>query len=168
MRDSLTIPLPTIPNNPQANLSPLLPDPEIAEFLTVDLLRDQLVVIDNYLACTPNTPITEAKRKRLVDERVQLEAMINEHMISVRKAIPSNSDVGTVHSENDDGPESPSLNTALAPLAGVLTDTQFSVSGFSTPDIFPNRTCQRDVDPFASVREEPLLSLENRLEPETT
>ena len=124
----------------------------------MDLLRERL---------PPNTPITEAKRKRLVDERVQSDVMINEHMISVRKAIPSNSDMGSVHGKNDDGPESPSLNNALPPVvAGVLTDAQFSVSGFSTPDIFTNHPRQQDEDPFASVHEEPLLSLDDRVEPE--
>ena len=156
-----------MPNSPQTNLSPLHLGNEIARFVTNDLLREQPVVVDHYLDSTPDAPATEAKRKRLMDEKVPLPGIINEHMMSTRKAIPSNSDVGSVHSENDDGPESPpSLNNTPHPTVfnpRFLTDSQFSVSGFSTPDIFTNQTSQPDEYPFASVHEEPWLSQDDRL-----
>jgi hypothetical protein len=146
-------------------------DEDTADFVTIDLLREQLAVIDHYIATTPNTPFTHARRSRLAEEKAQLEKMIHNHFLSTHDpSQQTNSDSDSANSDGDGDIADPDsqlhsdLNTPplLRPLLRH-TDTGRSFgSGFSTPDLASNQFSHRDEDPFACVHEEP-LSVDDRL-----
>lgn len=139
-------------------------DEDTPDFVTIDLLREQLAVIDHYIATTPNTPFNEARRTRLAEEKAQLERMIHDHSMSQNPSQQTNSDSGSANSDGDGGNTDPDSQLQSAvntpPLFRPLlrhTDTiRSSGSGFSTPDPASNQFSHRDEYPFACVHEEPL------------
>jgi hypothetical protein len=140
-------------------------DDDTPDFITIDLLREQLAVIDHYIATTPNTPFTAARITRLAEEKAQLEKMIHDHLIFTQNPSQQiNSDSDTAKSDGDSDNADPdsqlpsALNTPplFRPLLRHTDTTHSSGSGFSTPDPTSNQFSHRDEDPFACVHEEPL------------
>jgi hypothetical protein len=112
------------------------PDPAMADFLTPEVMNEQLAVVEHYLLTMPTTSFTFRRREKLLEEKAALLKMLG----------------------RDDGDESfadfnvsPALQSpALSLPAGPSNSV--SISGISTPDIFA-----REHNPFASVVEEPWL-----------
>jgi hypothetical protein len=117
-------------------------DEDPGEFLTMEILSEQLAVVEHYLEMTPSDPFT-GDRDRLLEERDQLLRMIE------RKFIETEEDSNTTESHASSSPTT-SISPSLSGQPGPSNSA--SISGFSTPDLFSSR----DHKPFASAIEEEL------------
>jgi hypothetical protein len=118
-------------------------DEDMAEFVTVDMLNEQLAVVDHYLATIPITPFTTARRDMLQREQAQLQMLIQ------RKQHQEEDHPQPGSLASSSASESPS--PAPSPQPAFTNSNSASASGFSTPDDWLSSS--RDHNPFASVAE---------------
>lgn len=126
-------------------------DEGIADFVTLDMLNEQLAVVDHYLATTPNTPFTANRRHKLMEEQEQLLALIQ------RKQMQGEEQQHESHSSSS---PSQSLSPVPTPQPALSNSNSASVSGFSTPDLWSS---SREHNPFAFAAEEPFFPDDDRL-----
>ncbi len=122
-------------------------DGHLAEFVTLNMLNEQLAVVEHYLATTPLAPFTASRRDKLVQEQQQLQMLIQQKEMAQQEE-----DHLQPGSYNSSSP-SESLSPAPSPQPPFINSNSASVSGFSTPDFW---SASRDHNPFASVVEESL------------
>lgn len=106
---------------------------EIEDFITEDMLREELAVVEHYLAITPDTPLTTTRRLRLAEEKDQLLQMIEE--------IAKDSDNDAIHNnphntDHNEASSSASLSPSLSPVSSLPpSHTGTMMSGFTTPGL---------------------------------
>jgi hypothetical protein len=125
-------------------------DEGIADFVTLDMLDEQLAVVQHYLDTTPNTPFTTSRRSKLKEEHEQLLALIRQKQMTQQDQQQQQQQ--QLGSHNSSSP-SQSLSPVPSPQPAFSHSNSASVSGFSTPDVWSS---SREHNPFASVAEEPL------------
>jgi hypothetical protein len=123
----------------------------LSEFVTMEMLNEQLSVVEHYLETTPITPFTTSRRYKLTEEREQLLRLIETKILE-------GEDPNTGESNNSSSPTT-SLSPTLSAQPDPSNTNSASISGFSTPDLFAGR----DHNPFASAFEEPFLPDTNRM-----
>jgi hypothetical protein len=126
----------------------------IANFITIDMLREELGVIEHYLETTPDTPFTTGRKLRLSEEKNELEKMISD-MANNENNHNINSSTNRDSSDTTPSSQSPGL---LFPT-GFSNVNSASISGFNTPNIFSS---QKE-NPFASVVEQSLFDEDDRV-----
>ena len=128
--------------------------PGIANFVTLDMLKEELAVIEHYFETTPDTPFTTSRRLRLSQEKNELLKMISD--------IANNEDNDNINSSTnrDSSDTTPSSQSSgLFVPTGPSNVNSGPISGFSTPDIFSSQKG----NPFASAVEESLLDEDDRV-----
>ena len=121
----------------------------IANFITLDMLKEELAVIEHFLETTPDTPFTTSRRLRLSQEKHDLLKMITQ----MTNNEDNNFNNSSTHRDISD------YNTPSSQSSGLFVATGFSnvnsapLSGFNTPDIFSSQRENR----FASAVEESLF-----------
>lgn len=123
-------------------------DGNFADFVTPNMLNEQLAVVEHYLATTPRTPFTAGRIDKLVQEQQQLQMLIQQKQTTQQEE----DDHLQPGSHNSFSP-SESLSPAPSPQPPFMNSNNVSGSGFSTPDFWSN---PRDHNPFASIVEESL------------
>ena len=122
----------------------------IANFVTLDTLREQLAVIEHYLETTPQTPLNASRRYKLAEEREYLLNMILHYQSPV--------DLQQNHSNSE---SSTSLELSPRFSADHCSDNNSaSISGFSTPELF---SAQMVNIPFASIAEDAFVQHDDRI-----
>jgi hypothetical protein len=126
------------------------PPEGIANFVTMDMVKEQLAVVEHYLATTPATPFTMSRRMKLSQEKDVLSKMIEK----MSSSEDENSSGRNSSDENTPSSQTPAFLTVLPSNANSAP-----ISGFSTPDIYSSR----QQHPFASAVEESLYDDGDRL-----
>lgn len=137
----------------------------IAGFVTLDLLKEELAVVENCITTTPDTPFTINRRNGLLQQKAKLLEMMAQ-ITGPTHGSPDNreernissADEGTSTSSSSLSPAPSTTTTRLAPPLTLLDrlKKEGSVSGFSTP-----RSVKEEEEyPFASVVEEPFPEAE--------
>jgi len=100
-------------------------DNAFAQFLTVDILNEQLAVIDQYLqTINPNLPTQATRRNKLVEEKGQILRIIETMQVVVDRGDSGSS-----------GSASRSLSPQFSPQVGTsYAPSVLSATGSSTPD----------------------------------
>jgi hypothetical protein len=124
----------------------------IANFITLDMLNEELAVIEHYLQTTPNTPYTTSRILRLSQEKNELLKMISDI------ANNENNSVNNSSTTRDSSDNTPSQSQGLFFPTGLSDGNSAPISGTNTPDIFSG---QKE-NPFASVVEESLFDEDDR------
>lgn len=119
----------------------------IANFITMDMLKEELAVVEHYLETLPETPFTASRRTGLSEKKDQLVQMIE-------RMSPTEDGSAGRDSSDDNTPSSQTPALLAVPFSG----NGAHISGFSTPDIFSSH---QEI-PFASVVEESLYDDEAR------
>jgi hypothetical protein len=120
-------------------------DDGIANFITIDMLKEELAVVEHYLETLPEIASWTSRRYKLSEERNQLLKMIQQQQSSK-------------HVDREDDNSDDSTSPALSPtpefpaVAGPSNSNNTSISGFSTPDFYSG---QKTGTPFASIVEHP-------------
>jgi len=109
---------------PATETEPATWDNSFADFMTIEVLNEQLAVINQNLSTIPNIPTQAARREKLFAEGAQIVDMLE----ALRKG--DRGDNGSA------GSASTSLSPTFSPhMAHSHAASSVSASGFTTPDM---------------------------------
>ena len=146
-------------------------DSELASFITLPFLREQLAVVEYNIRTTPDTLQAARRMEKLHEEKAQLENLMAKWEQKERERTQDDDDDDMEGVTQDDAcevdsgvdtsfsstTESPDLSAPPEPFTGT---TSVAPSGYATPELLHPTKGQ---ETFGSTMEEPFLNESARI-----